>query len=497
MKKLKYLLFLLPLIFIQDTFALNLAPYTYAPTQGCSTSNRYSYTLRSDALTYRTGIIGSGGSYNVSGVMSAFSAVFNYNLKANNDYSISLRNPNNSPFWYKPDTQLVYIAFSNNFNKENCGNVVTRINPTKIEVNSTYLTIYFTTPSTSYSSFGLEINDDLNGYTLTGGSNFRINNDINLVDESAVSEDENTQNIIDNNNQNTQDIIDNQNENTDKIIDELTDCRPSNNMFPGWILYTGINSTNGAIVENENGAISSDYIKVDFNVNSSYYLSGLSLNLRTFVAAYNSNKEFLGRTDANYRSGILLNSDSFGSGTAQGTGAIAYLRVTSYNPREGEITQVNDLKTMFNVGSSAKSYEPFGEEICQSKIDDVKDGINDLNDTLTDDNVDNSINEAGNFFSSFQTDDYGLSAIITAPLNLIKSITNNTCNTLILPLPYVDSNLELPCMNSIYSRYFGSFLSVYQTITFGIVSYWVIVRIFNMVKDFKNPDHDEIEVVDL
>lgn len=52
-------------------------------------------------------------------------------------------------------------------------------------------------------------------------------------------------------------------------------------------------------------------------------------------------------------------------------------------------------------------------------------------------------------------------------------------------------------MGTIYSNHFGSFLSIYQMITFGIVAYWVCVRIFNLVKDFKNPDHDEIEVLDL
>ena len=66
-----------------------------------------------------------------------------------------------------------------------------------------------------------------------------------------------------------------------------------------------------------------------------------------------------------------------------------------------------------------------------------------------------------------------------------------------MPLPYVNKTLDLPCMSSIYSQYFGSFFTLYQTITFGIIAYWVCVRIFNLVKDFKNPDHDEIEVLDL
>ena len=52
-------------------------------------------------------------------------------------------------------------------------------------------------------------------------------------------------------------------------------------------------------------------------------------------------------------------------------------------------------------------------------------------------------------------------------------------------------------MTTIYETYFGSFFSLYQLITFGVVAYWVIVRLLNMIKDFKNPNHDEIEVLDL
>ena len=52
-------------------------------------------------------------------------------------------------------------------------------------------------------------------------------------------------------------------------------------------------------------------------------------------------------------------------------------------------------------------------------------------------------------------------------------------------------------MRQIYNDNFGSFMNIYDVIIIGIVSYWVLVRIFTLVKDFKNPDHDEIEVVDL
>ena len=103
----------------------------------------------------------------------------------------------------------------------------------------------------------------------------------------------------------------------------------------------------------------------------------------------------------------------------------------------------------------------------------------------------------GNIFDDFSTNTFGLTSIITAPLSLIQSLSSTSCTPLNLPLPFIDGTLILPCMYDFYSNTFGVLFTLYQTITFGVVAYWVLVRIFNMVKDFKNPDHDEIEVVDL
>lgn len=127
------------------------------------------------------------------------------------------------------------------------------------------------------------------------------------------------------------------------------------------------------------------------------------------------------------------------------------------------------------------------------KLDDISGKLDDLKD----DDVNGSKDTAENFFDDFTTDDFGLSDIITVPLETIKSITSKTCNPLILPLPFVNENLTLPCIRTIFEENFSSILTIYQTVTFGLIAYYVIVRIFNLVKDFKNPEHDEIEVMDL
>lgn len=113
-------------------------------------------------------------------------------------------------------------------------------------------------------------------------------------------------------------------------------------------------------------------------------------------------------------------------------------------------------------------------------------------------------NNTGDFFGNLQKyfsdiDNFhsGLTGIITSPLNLIQNLLTPVCSGLSVPLPYINSTLTLPCMETIYSQYFGSFFTLYQNITFGVIAYWVIIRILRMVKDFRSPDHDEIEVLDL
>lgn len=178
-----------------------------------------------------------------------------------------------------------------------------------------------------------------------------------------------------------------------------------------------------------------------------------------------------------------------------------------------------DYTTYFRIlsvfGSDTLSYADIGSgqnEAIQQQQKEANEKLNDINNsiknqteeqkktnqTLTDDDVGDSTNKANEFFSGFTTDTFGLTSIITAPLELIGSITSSTCSPLGLKVPFLDNKtLTLPCMSSIYSQYFGSFLTIYQTITFGIIAYWVCVRIFALVKDFKNPDTDKVEVLDL
>ena len=104
-------------------------------------------------------------------------------------------------------------------------------------------------------------------------------------------------------------------------------------------------------------------------------------------------------------------------------------------------------------------------------------------------------------FTNFTTKDYGLSSIITAPIPLLQTLNNASCSTIELPLGMFggqhDNRLILPCMAPIYSSMFGQFFTLYQSITTGFIAYYVGLAYFNKIKQLKDPDNDDIEVVDL
>lgn len=174
------------------------------------------------------------------------------------------------------------------------------------------------------------------------------------------------------------------------------------------------------------------------------------------------------------------------------------------------ILEINNftLSSQGSVGSypdmPPKPDEPDNPESGGVDLSGVEEGINntnekldDLNDNITNSDSSGATDSAGSFFEDFEDNDYGLSDIITMPLEFINGLSSSSCYSLELPLPFVDKDIEIPCMTPIYETYFGSFLTLYQIITTGFISYWVCVNIYGLVKGFKDPDSDKVEVMEL
>jgi hypothetical protein len=130
-----------------------------------------------------------------------------------------------------------------------------------------------------------------------------------------------------------------------------------------------------------------------------------------------------------------------------------------------------------------------------SNTDKITDSINNTNDTMKDDNIDTS--SSNSFFNNFSNNQHGLTGVINAPLSFIQSLSNSSCSSVSVTIPFVNEKFNLPCFSSFYKENFNAVYTIYQVVITALVGYWVCVKIYAMVKGFKDPTDDRIEVMDL
>lgn len=156
---------------------------------------------------------------------------------------------------------------------------------------------------------------------------------------------------------------------------------------------------------------------------------------------------------------------------------------------EGELSAISS-----SISSLDSSIDSASSNITNAQ-EKTTEAVEDVNDTLKDSSIDSS--QASDFFEDFDDNDHGLSGVVTAPLNFIRNLSSATCSPITLNIPFVNTSFNLPCFSSIYSQHFSTLFQTYRIITFGIVAYWVCIKIFGLVKGFRNPDDDRVEVLDL
>jgi len=105
--------------------------------------------------------------------------------------------------------------------------------------------------------------------------------------------------------------------------------------------------------------------------------------------------------------------------------------------------------------------------------------------------------DVSNGITDFTTDTHGLTAIIVAPLTAVNSLTSATCTPITIPFPFTSASITMPCFYDIYEDNLGAVFVIYQTIISGVISYYVIVGLLAIVKGFKDPEDNKIEVLKL
>lgn len=113
---------------------------------------------------------------------------------------------------------------------------------------------------------------------------------------------------------------------------------------------------------------------------------------------------------------------------------------------------------------------------------------------------DDSVDLDGKFDVIEQTiPNYGIENVVKAPLNFLRNLSsgNYTCTPIVAPIPFTDKELELPCMGPIITANFGVFVGIYQALILSLISYWVCINTYRIIKNLANPEDDKIEVLDL
>ena len=89
-----------------------------------------------------------------------------------------------------------------------------------------------------------------------------------------------------------------------------------------------------------------------------------------------------------------------------------------------------------------------------------------------------------------------MSAIISMPLTFVNSLTN-TCQPINLTIPYMDADVSIPCMQSVITNKMPLLANLIKIVINGFIVYRILLDIFQIVRNAKNPEDDRIEVLDL
>lgn len=132
------------------------------------------------------------------------------------------------------------------------------------------------------------------------------------------------------------------------------------NLFTGFTKGKGLNASTGEEIIDVNSAVS-DFIKVDFNKNNVYYLNNLLDTISSFIAAYDSNKKFIGRTSGSSRKIIALSKNVFTiqASSQASFGEPAFIRITQYG---SAINDIDNLQVQLEIGITATDYVPHQEQ---------------------------------------------------------------------------------------------------------------------------------------
>lgn len=162
------------------------------------------------------------------------------------------------------------------------------------------------------------------------------------------------------------------------------------------------------------------------------------------------------------------------------------ITLISFNLSSSNFVSINDLPTDIDLTDT------------NTKIDNTNNKLDNLNNNINDDNVDSSQNDITNFFNQFSSgDDKGLQDIINLPLQYVSNLSS-ACKPINLPLGQLGQT-TLPCMStSVYNQpKVKSIIDTISVVINGLIMYKCISSLLLFIHDLRDPDKDNLEVMDL
>lgn len=177
------------------------------------------------------------------------------------------------------------------------------------------------------------------------------------------------------------------------------------------------------------------------------------------------------------------------------------------NANSNTTTIINNVNAVKSAIDTAKNAIDSMKNALSGKIDTTNQKLDNYNQTQQQtnqklDNIDNTMkndsidtSQSNSFFSSFSTtDNGGISSILTAPLVAINKMLDNQCSP--LTTTYKGKEISLPCGTQFWEQ-MPTIKTFLTTIESGILSYFIIKKLFELIHNLKDPENDKVEVMDL
>lgn len=135
------------------------------------------------------------------------------------------------------------------------------------------------------------------------------------------------------------------------------------------------------------------------------------------------------------------------------------------------------------------------EEIQIEQTDKILQDNKNLKDLITNPNINKT--KTNDFWNSFEHKDFGLTQIITLPINTIKKISNGTCTPYNIQI--LNQTIQMPCGDTLFwnREDVQSFKIFWNLFWGGLICYGIGGLIIKDVQKAINPNNDKLEVIDL